>query len=206
MEAKIYLQYTNYDDGLFSASEDYYKDENAYMNAITEEYDRNKDIVTNSILDMLDGSGGLYSGVDGNTYVFGQKSPQAEEKYSYAKCDCTIFNEDGEDESVDSIISKLVSQEPTVYMIELDMDTTDEEFEEELRMWANEHNGIDQYKSFKGDEWAWVNEPTRNVKISFQNKNNQTVSMMLCDCRILDIVSMGSYILYIERMEMITNK
>ena len=206
MEAKIYLQYSSYDDGLFSASEDYYKDENAYINAITEEYDRNKDIVTNSILDMIDGSGTLYSGVDGNTYVFGQKSAQTEEKYSYAKCNCTIFNEDGEDESVDSIISKLVSQEPTVYMIELDMDTTDEEFEEELRMWVNEHNGIDQYKAFKGDEWAWVNEPTRNVKISFQNKNNQTVDMMLCDCRILDIVSASSYILYIERMEMITNK
>ena len=206
MEAKIYLQYVSYDDNLFSTSDDYYKDENAYMNAITEEYERNKDVVTNSILDMIDGSGGLYSGVDGNTYTFGQKTPQMEEKYSYTKCDCTIFNENGENESVDNIISKLVSQQPTVYMIELDRDTSDEEFEEELRMWTNDHNGINQYKSFKGDDWAWANEPVRNIKISFKNKNDETVNMMLCDCRILDIINDSSYILYIERMEMILNK
>ena len=203
MEAKVYLQYASYDDNLFSVSESYYKDENEYINAITEDYDRNKDIVTNSVLDMIEGSGRLYSGADGNTYTFGQKSVQAEEKYSYTKCDCTIFNEDGEDESVDSIISKLVSQQPTVYMFELDRDTSEEEFEEELRMWVNDHNGIDQYKPFKGDEWAWVNEPVRNVKISFKNKRNETVNIMLIDCRILDIIDKSSYILYIERMEMV---
>ena len=203
MEAKVYLQYIAYDDNLFSVSEDYYKDENEYINAITEDYDRNKDIVTNSVLDMMEGSGRLYSGADGNTYAFGQKAPQKEEKYSYAKCDCMIFNEDGEDESVDSMISRLVSQQPTVYMFELDRDTSEEEFEEELRMWVNDHNGINQYKAFKGEEWTWVNEPVRNVKISFKNNNNETVNILLIDCRILDIIDNTSYILYIERMEMI---
>lgn len=203
MEAKVYLQYVSYDDSLFSASEDYYKDENDYINAITEDYNRNKDIVTNSVLDMIEGSGRLYSGTDGNTYAFGQKTPQKEEKCSYTKCDCTIFNEDGEDESVDSMITRLVSQQPTVYMFELDRDTSEEEFEEELRMWANDHNGINQYKAFKGEEWAWANEPVRNVKVSFKNKRNETVNIMLIDCRILDIVDNSSYILYIERMEMI---
>ena len=202
MEAKVYLQYIAYDDNIFSVSEDYYKDENEYINAITEDYDRNKDIVTNSVLDMMEGSGRLYSGADGNTYAFGQKTPQKEEKYSYAKCDCTVFNEDGEDESVDSMISRLVSQQPTVYMFELDRDTSEEEFEEELRMWTNDHNGINQYKAFKGEEWAWANEPARNVKVSFKNKRNETVNIMLIDCRILDIVDDSSYILYIERMEM----
>lgn len=202
MEAKVYLQYIAYDDNIFSVSEDYYKDENEYINAITEDYDRNKDIVTNSVLDMMEGSGRLYSGADGNTYAFGQKTPQKEEKYSYAKCDCTVFNEDGEDESVDSMISRLVSQQPTVYMFELDRDTSEEEFEEELRMWVNDHNGINQYKAFKGEEWAWANEPARNVKVSFKNKRNETVNIMLIDCRILDIVGNSSYILYIERMEM----
>lgn len=203
MEAKVYLQYASYDDNLFSASESYYKDENEYINAITEDYDRNKDIVTNSVLDMIEGSGRLYSGADGNTYAFGQKTSQKEEKYSYAKCDCTIFNEDGEDESVDSMITRLVSQQPTVYMFELDRDTSEEEFEEELRVWVNDHNGINQYKAFKGEEWAWANEPVRNVKVSFKNKRNETVNIMLIDCRILDIVDNSSYILYIERMEMI---
>lgn len=203
MEAKIYLQYTNYDDDLFSVSNDYYKDENDYINAITEDYNKNKDIVTNSILDMIDGTGGLYSGMDGNTYAFGQKTPQIEEKYSYAKCSCTIFNEEGGDETVDSIISNMVSQQPVIYMVDLDRDTSDEEFEEELRTWANDHNGINQYKPFKGEEWAWANEPVRNVKISFHNKRNEIVNMMLVDCRILDIISDTSYILYIERMEMI---
>lgn len=202
MEGKVYLQYIAYDDNLFSVGEDYYKDENEYINAITEDYDRNKDIVTNSVLDMMEGSGRLYSGVDGNTYAFGQKTPQKEEKYSYAKCDCTVFNEDGEDESVDSMISRLVSQQSTVYMFELDRDTSEEEFEEELRMWVNDHNGINQYKAFKGEEWAWANEPARNVKVSFKNKRNETVNIMLIDCRILDIVGNSSYILYIERMEM----
>lgn len=202
MEAKVYLQYVSYDDSLFSASEDYYKGENDYINAITEDYNRNKDIVTNSVLDMIEGSGRLYSGADGNTYAFGQKTSQKEEKYSYAKCDCIIFNEDGEDESVDSMISRLVSQQPTVYMFELDRDTSEEEFEEELRMWVNDHNGINQYKPFKGEEWAWANEPARNVKVSFKNKRNETVNIMLIDCRILDIVDNSSYILYIERMKM----
>lgn len=203
MEAKVYLQYIAYDDNLFSVSEDYYKDENEYINAITEDYDRNKDIVTNSVLDMMEGSGRLYSGADGNTYAFGQKTPQKEEKYSYAKCDCVIFNENGGDESVDEIISKMVSQQPVIYMFELDRDTSDEEFEEELRVWVNDHNGINQYKPFKGEQWAWTNEPLRDVKVSFKNKRDETVNMKLCDCRILDIVDDSSYILYIERMEMI---
>ena len=115
------------------------------MNAITEEYERNKDVVTNPILDMIDGSGTLYSGVDGNTYTFGQKTPQMEEKYSYTKCDCTIFNENGQDESVDDIISKLVSQEPIVYMVELDRDTSDEEFEEELNKYAETEEDAQYY-------------------------------------------------------------
>ncbi len=203
MEAKIYLQYSDYNDDLFSMKGDYYKNDQEYMDAMTEDYNKNKDIVTNSVLDMLEGSGSLYSGVDGNTYVFGQKTPQKEEKYSYAKCDCVIFNENGEDETVDSLISNMVSQQPTVYMFELDMGSTEEEFEEELRMWVNEHNGITQYSNFYGDDWVFANEPTRNVRISFQNKRGDEINMILVDCKILDILHNSSYILYIERIEML---
>ncbi len=205
MNAKIYLPYINYGDDLFSMNNDYYSDSNSYIDAMTDDYNRNKDIVTNSVLDMMEGHGNLYSGTDGNTYSFGQSTQQAEEKYSYAKCDCTIFNEEGEDESVDSIISNMVRQQPVVYMVELDRDTSEEEFEEELRAWSNDHNGINQYKVFKGEEWGWMNEPVRNLKVSFQNKKGDTIYMMLNGCRILDIVDGTSYILYIDKMEMFNN-
>lgn len=205
MDAKIYLQYSDYGDTMFAADENYYKDEKAYMDAMTEDYNKNKDIVTNSVLDMIEGTGRLYSGADGNTYSFGQKTPQREEKYAYSKCDGVIFNENGEDESVDSIITNMVNQNPVVYMIELDRDSSDEEFEEELSLWVNEHNGINQYKGQMGDEWTWANEPIRDVFVSFKNKKNETVKMGLKSCRILDIVDNTSYILYIENIEM-TNK
>ena len=205
MKAKIYLQYSDYGDGTFAVDENYYNDGKSYIDAITEDYNKNKDIVTNSILDMLEGSGGLYSGTDGNTYSFAAQAPQKEEKYAYSKCDGVIFNENGEDESVDSIVTNMASRKQTVYMISLDRDTSDEEFEEELSLWVNEHNGINAYRVQMGDEWAWANEPFRDVFVSFRNKMGEIVKMGLKNCRILDIVDNSSYILYIENIEMANN-
>ena len=83
MEVTLYLPYYDYNDDAFNASEEYYGD-GEYANAVADEYNKNKDVVFNSMLDYKEGRGGVFSGVDGQTYKLGQKSSQREDKVAYS--------------------------------------------------------------------------------------------------------------------------
>jgi len=204
MEVTLYLPYYDYNDGAFDVSGDYYN-ENDYVNAISDEYNKNKDVVFNSMLDYNNGSGSLVQGTDGQTYKFGQKTSQNEDKVAYSSCESILYNEDGEKDTVDGIITHFAKQEPFIEMVELNMDTPEEEFETEMSLWRNEHNKINSYKGMKGEEWAWVNEPKRNIKMQFKNNADETIYAMLENCKIMDIVENNMYILFIEKIRIIDN-
>ena len=75
----------------------------------------------------------------------------------------------------------------------------------EISLWAREHKSINKYKDYKGEEWAWVNEPKRNVKVHFVNNANEDLYAILENCKIMDIVDDNSMILYIEKFKLIDN-
>ena len=202
MEVTLYLPYYDYNDGAFDVNGEYYN-ENEYIDAISSEYNKNKDIVFNSMLDYNNGSRNVFAGTDGQTYKFGSKVSQNEDKVAYSSCEGVLYNEDGEKDNVDMLIEKFARQESFVEMIEFDMDTPEEEFETELSLWTREHSKINSYKVQQGEEWAWVNEPKRNVKIAFKNKANEDVYAVLENCKIMDIVDRNMYIVFVEKISLI---
>lgn len=202
MKVTLYLPYYDYNDGAFDVNNEYY-DENEYINAMSNEYNKNKDIVFNSMLGVKNGSQGGLIGADGKTYKFGSKASQNEDKVSYSSCEGVIYDEDGKEDDIDKIIEHFAKTESFVELVEFDMDTPEEEFETELSLWKKEHENINQYKSIQGEEWAWVNEPKRNVKMSFINKANETIYAVLENCKIMDIVDRNMYILFVEKISLI---
>ena len=202
MEVTLYLPYYDYNDDSFNASEEYYGD-GEYASAMADDYNRSKDIVYNSALDMKNGQRGVFSGLDGQAYRFGQKTSQSEDKVSYSSCKATLYNEDGDDETVDGLITSFARQKSFIEMIEFDLDTVEEEFESEMNVWDREHNKINAYRRKAGDEWVASKEPKRNIKMHFKNKAGEDIYAVLEDCKIMDDSERDNWILYVNRISLI---
>ena len=144
-----------------------------------------------------------FLGADGRTYKFGQKTSQNEDKVSYSKCEATLYDEDGSDETVDGLIQKFAEQKDFVEMVELDYDTSEEDFETECSIWKNEHNSINSYRNVAGDAWVASREPKRNVKMHFKNNANEDIYAMLENCKIMDDSEPGTFIVYVEKINLI---
>lgn len=202
MEVTLYLPYYDYNDDAFSTSEEYYGD-GEYANAMADDYNRSKDVVYNSVLDMKNGQRGVFSGVDGQTYKFGQKTSQSDDKVSYSSCKGVLYDEDGEDDTVDGIITKFAKQESFIEMVEFDLDTVEEEFESEINMWSREHTKINSYRGKAGEAWVASKEPKRNLKMCFKNKAGEDTYAVLENCKIMDDSERDNWILYVERISLI---
>lgn len=202
METTLYLPYYDYNDGAFDVSNNYY-DSNEYAKKMKEEYDKSKDVVYNSIQDFKNGSQDVFGGGGEQTYMFGQKTSQKQDKIAYSSCEGVMYNTDGKDYTVDDIITRFAKQESFMCILELNMDTSEEEFETEFSLWMKEHTNINKYKEKSGEEWAWVNEPKRNIKIKFQNNADETILAILENCKIVDKADYGTYVVYVERIRLI---
>jgi len=204
MEVTLFLPYYDYNDGAFDVNNDYYNEED-YINAVSNEYNKNKDIVFNSMLDAKNGSGSLVQGSDGQTYKFGQQTVQSEEKVAYSKCEGVLWDIGGSKDTVDGFIDKFAKQEQFLEIVEFNLDTVEEEFETEVSLWVKEHNNINQYADKLGEDWVLAKEPKRNIKVQFKNNASQDVYAVLEDCKIMDIIEDNSFILYVERITLIDN-
>ena len=202
MEVTLYLPYYDYNDGAFDVNNDYY-DEDEYINAVSSEYNKNKDIIYNSVRDAKNGVGSLLQGGDGQTYKFGQKTSQSEDKVAYSKCNGTLYDIGGSKDTVDGFIEKFAAQKQFLEIVEFDLDTVEEEFETEISLWVKEHNNINSYVDKLGEDWVLAKEPKRNIKLHFKNNANQDVFAVLEDCKIMDIIEDNSFILFVERITLI---
>lgn len=204
MEVTLYLPYYDYNDGAFDVNNDYY-DEDEYINAVSSEYNKNKDIIYNSVMDAKNGVGSLLQGGDGQTYKFGQKTSQSEDKVAYSKCNGTLYDIGGSKDTVDGFIKKFAAQKQFLEIVEFDLDTVEEEFETEISLWVKEHNNINSYADKLGEDWVLAKEPKRNIKLHFKNNANEDIFAVLEDCKIMDIIEDNSFILFIERITLIDN-
>lgn len=203
MEVTLYLPYYDYNDEGFDVNEDFYKDGDEYVKAVSDEYDKNKDIVFNSMMDAKNGSGSLLRSTDDKTYVFSTKTSQSEEKVVYTSSKSTLYNDEGKEETVDKLITHYVDGKPFIEMIEFDDSTSEDEFISEVSLWVREHNSINKYRDFKGEEWTLRNEPLRNLRVHFINKANEDIYAVLDNCKILDIVDEKTMIIYINKIRLI---
>lgn len=202
MEVTLFMPYYDYNDGNFDVSDNYYSDDE-YVKRMRDEYNANKDVVFDSMLNAKNGSSSLFQGADGQTYKFGSKEPQNEDKVVYSSCNAALYDCKGKPYTVDGLITHFAKQESFIAMVELDIDTSEEEFESEIMLWMREHVKINEYKDKNGEEWAWSNEPIKDVKMSFKNNSDEELFSMLRNCKIMDILDDGNFILYIERMVLV---
>jgi len=202
MHITFYLPYYDYNDGAFDVDKNYYNDEE-YAKAMSEEYNRNKDIIYNSMMDFKNGSRGLFEDEDGKVFKFGQKTSQSEDKVAYSKCNGTLYDIGGEKDTVDGLISKFSSQKSFLEIIDFDFDSIEEEFESELSLWVREHNKINKYGEKLGEDWVLSNEPKRSLRLCFKNNANEDIYAVFEGCKIMDITEENSFILFIERIRLI---
>ena len=202
MKVTLYLPYYDYNDSEFDADESYYG-EGEYSSAMYDDFMKNKDIVDSHMNDYRNGSRGVFTGTDGKVYKFGTKAQEKEDKVAYSSCEAQLYDEDGADESVDGIIQKFAMQKDFIEMLELDMDTSEEDFETEYSIWSKEHKNIDSYRDKAGDEWVASKEPKRNVKMHFKNKADEDVYALLENCKIMDDLGGGTLIVYVEKISLI---
>ena len=202
MKVTLYLPYYDYNDSEFDADESYYG-EGEYTNAVYDDFMKSKSAVESHMYDLKNGSYGGFTGVDGKTYKFGQKTSQSEDKVAYSKCEATLYDEDGSDETVDNIIQKFAEQKNFIEMLELDYDTSEEDFETECSIWKNEHDSINSYRDVAGDAWVASKEPRRDVRMHFKNNADEDVYAVLENCKIMDDSEPGVFIVYVEKISLI---
>jgi len=202
VEVTLYLPYYDYNDDAFDVSNNYYED-GEYIDKMSSEYNNSKDVVYNSILNAQNGTSRLVKGCDEQTYKIGSKPIQSEDKIAFSSSKGVIYNENGDTETVDNLISHFVNKKPFIEMVEFDDATSEEEFISEISLWVKEHNGINKYMDFKGDEWVLENEPKRNIHIRFRNKANEELDGILENCKILDIVDGQTMIIYISKFTLV---
>lgn len=202
MKVDLYLTYQDYSDNSFD-SNDYYSNEEEYVKAVTEEYNNAKNIVYKSISESKNDSRNAYSQADGKTYVFGSKVSQKQDKVGFSRCSAALSNENGDDETVDGIIERFAQQKPFIEMVELDLDSMEEEFETDFLMWMKECKKINDYSKSLGEEWTWSHIPTKDLMLSFKNKANQDVYAVFEQCKIMDVVDDKTFILFVEKMTLV---
>ena len=204
MKVTLYLPYYDYNDGDFDVSNDYYKSNEDYFNAIQQNVQQTRGAIMNSMYNQVNGSTvTAYHSSNGQTYRFGQRASQNEDKVSYAQCEATLYNEGGKEETVDEFISDYVSDDVQLYILRLDLDTSEEDFEQEINLWTTEHNKIQKYAKFKGDDWTLDNEPKRNIKLKFTNNANEEKNAELVNCKIMEKQGMNIYVLLVEEIKLI---
>lgn len=204
MKVTLYLPYYDYNDGDFDVSNDYYKSNEDYFNAMQQNVQQTRGAVIDSMSNYMNGGSMRdYQTSDGQTYRFGQQTSQNEDKVAYAQCEATLYNEEGKDEKVDEFIEDYVSNDVQLYILNLDLDSSEEDFEQEINLWTTEHNNIQKYSEIKGDDWILDNEPKRNIKLKFINNANEEKFAELVNCKIMEKQGMNIYVVLAEEIKLI---
>ena len=191
MKIKLYLPYNTYDDGDFDTG--YNMSNDQYFDMMREEESHSKNVAFDYV------NGRRYNRKRGdaswNTGVVHKDG-----KSRLISADCVLHDDEDKDKTVDALVTECVSQDVGISVIHLDMDSIDEEFEEELNMWNDEHVNINQYKDKMGEEWVFKNEPVKNVFIEYVNNANETKYAEIINCRILEKMNIATYALLYDKI------
>ena len=208
MNVTLYIEMENYEDGDFDISNDYYKSDEEFFDAMDRENKKYSGVTKDSLWYIKNKRRGIVTtfenpSKDSKNATFRSLSKNAKEN-NY-KSEAIILNENGEDETVDNLITNCVSQDVVVNIIKFNRDNMDEEFEEDFNFWVDEHKNINKYKDKIGEDKVFENEPTRNFKVEFKNNANETKYAMYVNCKILEEEGNDEYAILAEKIILIDN-
>lgn len=172
MKCNIFLPYYNYNDDKFDVK-DYFSDSQSYIDALNK-----------------------YATQDSNFMAFTKK----EDEVQYAKCECTLFDEDNEEMTIDKFVGYFNRDNSIMLILELNLENEDEEFDVELNGWVNEHEKLDKFSSkIKEDERVLL-EPKRDIKVVFNNLANKETYCTLVNSMLIDRIDKEHYVLIVDKV------
>lgn len=199
MKVTLYLKLEGFNDGDFDVRNDYYKSDDEFFDAM----DRENKKYSNVAYDVVSGLGGLSGNRTAKFGGFSNATKNATEN-NY-KSEALLYDEKGNEETVDNIITNAVSQDVVINIIKFNRDSMDEEFEEDYNFWVGDHESLSQYKDKIGEDKVWENEPTRTFYVEFTNKANETKYVRFENCKILDKGDDDEYAVLAEKITLIDN-
>ena len=197
MNITLYVKLEGFDDGDFDMRNDYYKSDEEFFDAM----DRENKKHSNLAYEAISGLGNLTNNKTAK-FNISQNSSKNVKENNY-KSDALLFDENGNDETVDNLITNALSQDVVVNIIKFNRDSMDEEFEEDYNFWIDEHEKLNEYKDKLGEDKIWQNEPTRTFYVEFLNKANETKYVRFENCKILDKGDDDEYAILAEKISLI---
>lgn len=201
MEVTIKIVLEDFNDGDFDINDDYYKSDDDFFDAVK----RNVDMNSNVAYEVMSGIGGAKRGRTASFGTDGYK-PTKNARNSIYTCKAVLLDENENDETVDSLVTKSLTDDVVVSIIQYNTDTMDEEFEEDLKLWISDHKSINQYKDKLGEDAVWENEPKRTFIVSFPNKAGDEVNIQYENCRIVSDMGNVKYAVLAEKIKMVEFK
>lgn len=171
MEGTIFLQYYNYNDDNFELK-DYFKDSQSYIDALQN-----------------------FATSDTNFMQVNKK----EDEVQYAKCQCKIYDENNAPLDIDTFVSYYNTTEMIMFVLELNLDSEDEEFDMELKEWVENHERLDKVPNLDEDK-RFLLEPKRDLKFIFNNKENKETYALLSNTMIIEKLDIQHYVVVVDKV------
>lgn len=197
MNVTLYIKLEGFDDGDFDMRNDYYKSDDEFFDAMDKENRK----FSNVAYDAISNLGNISNK---KAAKFGNLSNSTKNaKENNYKSEALLFDENGNDETVDNLITNCFSQDVVINIVKFNRESMDEEFEEDYNFWIDEHNNINSYKNKLSDDKIWENEPTRTFYVEFLNKANETKYARFENCKILDKGDDDEYAILAEKITLV---
>ena len=190
MKIKLGLPYNTYDDGDFDSKSEMTDDE--FFDRLEREESMSKGIANDFVMGRRFNTRGAAS--------FNAAARHNEGKVRVVHAEADISGPDGEEVTVDSLVSMCVNPDVGVFRVIFNPDEMDEEFEENLNFWNEEHVSINSYIDKMGEDWVFTNEPVRNLRIDYLNKAGEEKHAEIVNCRILDKESITNYLILFDKI------
>lgn len=199
MKVTLYLKIENFDDGDFDMNDDYYKSDEDFFNAMDVENRKYSGVTKDALWHI-----GMKKKSDTTSFGTLSKSSKNAKENIY-KSEALLFDEKGNAETVDNLITNCFSNDVVVNIIKFNRESMDEEFEEDYNFWINDHENINnpKYKESLDEEKIWKNEPTRTFYAEFLNNANEIKYAVFENCKILEKGDEDEYAILAEKISLI---
>jgi len=119
----------------------------------------------------------------------------------YAKCECTILDGNNNDLSIDGFKYFFNKEQMSMFVLDFDFDTEEEEFDTEFNSWVEEHNQLSHSREKLTDYELFSLEPKRDLKVSFIDNSGEEINCKLLNVRIVDKVSPTKFVVLTDKVD-----
>ena len=190
MKVKLLLPYNQYDDDDFNSSYNMSNDE--FFSRLEKE----ESVSQNIAYDYVNMDRSRYR----NAASFNQGVSQRDARLRFSSSQAVLKHDGGAELTIDELVDECVNQDVGALIIEIDLDSIEEEFESELKMWLDEHDSINSYESKLGEDWVFEHEPSKNIKVEYLNKANEVQYCDMINCRIVERVNASTFAVVYDKI------